>query len=211
MTDRGYSVGGKYRPREVTPSSHPYKPEKEVHPLSPDNISEYAKLYANRVAMLYGLYSLKAFQYPWRCAEIGVYEGIFSQSILDVMHPKELHLFDINTAPIMQSVRSRGEVTVKEGDSSTNLAVYPDESFDFIYIDGDHSYEGVQKDADVAKLKVRPGGILAFNDYTIWSYYEMAEYGVPYVVNNLCVLEGFKVIAFAFMHHGYHDIALVKP
>jgi hypothetical protein len=108
----------------------------------------------------------------------------------------------------MQSVRSRGEVTVKEGDSSKNLNVYPDGYFDFIYIDGDHSYEGVQKDADVAKTKIKKDGIIAFNDYTLWSFYEMAEYGVPYVVNNLCINDEFKVIAFAFMHHGYHDIAL---
>lgn len=41
---------------------------------------------------------------------------------------------------------------------------YPDGAFDFVYIDGDHSYEGVVKDIQNYKSKVKPGGVMAFHD-----------------------------------------------
>jgi predicted O-methyltransferase YrrM len=39
--------------------------------------------------------------------------------------------------------------------------------FDFIYIDGDHTAEQVTKDAKNAWLLLKPGGIMAFDDY-LW-------------------------------------------
>lgn len=39
--------------------------------------------------------------------------------------------------------------------------------FDFIYIDGDHTSEQVAKDAKNAWLLLKPGGIMAFDDY-LW-------------------------------------------
>jgi len=42
------------------------------------------------------------------------------------------------------------------------------ETFDFIYIDGDHTAYGVLKDAVNAFESLNPGGILAFDDYQ-WS------------------------------------------
>jgi predicted O-methyltransferase YrrM len=42
------------------------------------------------------------------------------------------------------------------------------ESFDFIYVDGDHTSYGVLKDAVSAFESLKPGGILAFDDYQ-WS------------------------------------------
>ena len=38
--------------------------------------------------------------------------------------------------------------------------------FDIIFIDGDHSYEGVKKDIAVWKNRVNPGGIIAGHDYS---------------------------------------------
>jgi cephalosporin hydroxylase len=35
---------------------------------------------------------------------------------------------------------------------------------DFLYIDGDHSYEGVRRDFELYSPLVRPGGIVAFHD-----------------------------------------------
>jgi predicted O-methyltransferase YrrM len=44
-----------------------------------------------------------------------------------------------------------------------------DEEFDFIYIDGDHSAEGVYSDAVLAFPLLKSGGILAFDDY-LWEH-----------------------------------------
>ena len=39
-----------------------------------------------------------------------------------------------------------------------------DNKVDFIFIDADHSYEGIKKDFEMYSLLVRKGGIIAFHD-----------------------------------------------
>jgi predicted O-methyltransferase YrrM len=39
-----------------------------------------------------------------------------------------------------------------------------DNKVDFLFIDGNHSYEGVKKDFEMYSLLVRKGGIIAFHD-----------------------------------------------
>jgi len=46
---------------------------------------------------------------------------------------------------------------------------------DFLFIDGDHSYEGVKKDFEMYSLLVRKGGIIAFHDI-VPDYY--TKYGI---------------------------------
>lgn len=43
---------------------------------------------------------------------------------------------------------------------------FADNDFDFIYIDGDHTYEGVSRDLDLFLPKIKKGGIVAGHDYT---------------------------------------------
>ncbi len=63
------------------------------------------------------------------------------------------------------------------------LAQFPDEHFDWIYIDGDHSYEGASRDARVAATKVKPGGHLVFNDFAHADPY-LGAYGVHRALSN---------------------------
>jgi predicted O-methyltransferase YrrM len=54
------------------------------------------------------------------------------------------------------------------GDSFTNLqGIY--DTYDFIYIDGNHTTVGVLLDAELSWPKLKSGGILAFDDYT-WTH-----------------------------------------
>ena len=47
--------------------------------------------------------------------------------------------------------------------------LYPNDSLDFVFIDGNHSYESVKLDIESWYPKVKSGGILAGHDYdTIW-------------------------------------------
>ena len=117
---------------------------------------------------------------------------------------------DRKVSRISTSVLHHPNVVVHHGDSSVELAKAPDRLFDSIYVDGDHSPAGVQRDTDVVKRKLRPGGIVAFNDYTLWSVIEQAPYGICHAVASL-LDEGFKLIAYAFQFQGYPDVALVAP
>lgn len=42
--------------------------------------------------------------------------------------------------------------------------IFKNEQIDFLFIDGDHSYEGVKKDYQMYSPLVRAGGIIAFHD-----------------------------------------------
>ena len=42
---------------------------------------------------------------------------------------------------------------------------FPDGGLDLVFLDGDHSLEGVRKDLELWAPKLRPGGILAGRDY----------------------------------------------
>ena len=55
------------------------------------------------------------------------------------------------------------------GPSKEGLATLPDDSVDLIYVDGDHEYSGVCADLEIARRKVRIGGIIAMNDYYLVS------------------------------------------
>lgn len=50
-------------------------------------------------------------------------------------------------------------------DSVSAAATYPDASLDFVFIDGDHLYEGVLADIKAWLPKVKPGGTIAGDDY----------------------------------------------
>jgi predicted O-methyltransferase YrrM len=53
--------------------------------------------------------------------------------------------------------------------------ILKDNKVDFLFIDGDHSYEGVKKDFEMYSPLVRKGGIIAFHDI-IPDYY--TRYGI---------------------------------
>lgn len=50
------------------------------------------------------------------------------------------------------------------GDSSWTLGIHDDESIDVAFIDGDHSYEGIQKDLKAAWPKMKENGYILCHD-----------------------------------------------
>jgi predicted O-methyltransferase YrrM len=52
-------------------------------------------------------------------------------------------------------------------DSMTFSKIIADESLDFIFIDGDHSYEGALRDFQTFYPKIRSGGIFAGHDFNV--------------------------------------------
>jgi predicted O-methyltransferase YrrM len=62
---------------------------------------------------------------------------------------------------------------------------FPDESIDFVFIDGDHSYEGCAKDIDLWYPKLKEGGLLSGHDYR-----DGRNYGVKQAVHEFAAREG---------------------
>lgn len=129
------------------------------------------------------------------CAEIGVWKGGFSSSILRVVQPTCLHLIDpwkhqegeqylkawfgtkykfgqkgmdkIHARVVKRYAQQiqRGTVTVDRGTASEAFAKLPDAYFDWVYIDGNHLYDYVKEDLAVCLAKVKPGGYITGDDY----------------------------------------------
>ncbi len=127
-------------------------------------------------------------------AEIGVFKGDFSAKILEVANPKKLYLIDpwqLNESPKHKNARyGPKKSSVDHQDSlhqsildkfSDNIASnqvvvirkysqdaaqdIADLSLDFVYIDGDHAYDGVKQDIESYYPKVKHGGLLIGDDY----------------------------------------------
>jgi precorrin-6B methylase 2 len=146
------------------------------------------------------------------CAEIGTQTGDFAKLIISVMQPVKLHIYDIDYTAFdyahFTPAMERGTVELHQGDSSTLLANVPDRHFDFIYIDGDHSYEGIVKDLEQAARKIKHEGWIVCNDYTIYSPLEEMQYGVYRAVNEFCIAQGFEIVYLGLHPWSYHDVAL---
>jgi SAM-dependent methyltransferase len=147
------------------------------------------------------------------CAEVGVFRGDFSQAILDICRPAELHLVDddlrtYDVAGRFAEQIASGTVKLHQGDSATTLATLEDGRFAMIYIDADHSHAGVARDIAAAHRKLRADGLLVFNDYTFWSSAECLPYGVMHAVHEFCLAEGWEFALLALNWYGYFDVAL---
>jgi hypothetical protein len=155
-------------------------------------------------------------------AEVGTLYGHFAEKILSITKPIKLHIIDINLSLFKKELELKQKeillekiedntIELHQGDSSWILGNFPDDYFDWIYIDADHSYEGVRKDIQEGHTKLKEDGLLIFNDYTHWSMCELISYGVPRAVNEFCIANNWEIVLFALDSHlGYHDVAIKR-
>ena len=144
--------------------------------------------------------------------EVGTHMGAFAKAIIAANTPQKLHLLDWDFSafeyPAFQEAIDSGAVEIHGGDSANALSSFPSDYFDWLYIDADHTYEGVSRDIKAAVRTVKPEGLLVFNDYTYWSQTESEAYGVAAAVHELCIFDGWEMLAFALSPRGYHDVAI---
>ncbi len=118
-------------------------------------------------------------------AEIGVQQGEFSKIIRATWKGKYLHLIDrwrsdddykdiANVSDethkqfyfkVLNLFADDQGVFVYKMDSNFAAQQFPDNYFDWIYLDADHSYDGCKKDLNVWYPKLKPGGIFAGHDF----------------------------------------------
>ncbi|MDP2649452.1 MAG: class I SAM-dependent methyltransferase [bacterium] len=55
---------------------------------------------------------------------------------------------------------------------------YKKRTYQYIYIDGDHSYEGVKKDFNLFWSRLEKGGLMVFHDVTVKEYPGLPKFGV---------------------------------
>jgi predicted O-methyltransferase YrrM len=100
------------------------------------------------------------------------------------------------------------EIVRKTSDEAAKAWSRP---IDMIFIDGDHSYEGVKRDWDLFVPHVRPFGVVVFHD-TLWDirpdpkFPPRADMGVPRFVDELRV-QGYPVLTI----DQNFGVSLVQP
>lgn len=91
----------------------------------------------------------------------------------DVRAGRLYEVFLANTAPVAEQVKPI------RSDSAAAASQFADASIDFLYIDANHSYERVLRDLIAWYPKVKPGGLIAGDD---WCFADAGELGVRHAV-----------------------------
>jgi len=116
-------------------------------------------------------------------AEIGVFTGRNSESMLDSLDIKKLYLIDPYKDNVAGFTREEAINSIKI-EAHNRLDKYADrivwlqkksedaildieEDLDFVYIDGNHRYEYVKKDIELYAAKVKDGGLVAGHDFDV--------------------------------------------
>lgn len=126
-------------------------------------------------------------------AELGVFTGLFSTQLLRYARPRKAYFVDpwglahgthfpdwgrytafgrLATQDAERLARARiaaasgdTETTVVVGYSTDFLASIPDEALDWVYLDSSHSYAGTRDELALLSHKLKPGGIVAGDDW----------------------------------------------
>ncbi|KKT37763.1 MAG: hypothetical protein UW26_C0025G0002 [Candidatus Collierbacteria bacterium GW2011_GWF1_44_12] len=118
-------------------------------------------------------------------AEIGVYRGEYSETLLKSI--PDLKLFGIDLWELYKGYRDYRKDDISDAHreaiertkdfncqlikdwSHEAVKQFADESLDFVYIDGNHSFEHTVQDIALWSKKVKKGGIVYGHDFEDWS------------------------------------------
>ena len=129
------------------------KPPAEI----PSNVMANARLHSDRRV------ALQAHVTPEtgaRMVEVGTMTGVLAKYLIRYFRPSELVVMDVDswaigqckgrTVQVARETQIGTNVSCIKGDSKVNLQALPDNTYDLIYIDGAHDYNGVCNDVCAA-------------------------------------------------------------
>jgi hypothetical protein len=208
------------------PASRPAFAQPET--IQRQHVADNARLFADRSDMVGAL----ALPPDATIVEVGVGLGTFSEFMLRTLSPHQFVAIDnfrLHELPELWG-RSTKEVfgqqthaewyrsalsqyaarmIICEGDSAEELAGFPDDHFDMVYLDADHTYEGVRRDGQQAVAKVKSTGFIVFNDYMLLDH-GGNPYGVVQFVNELLQTGDWLVWGLSLHPLMYCDITLCR-
>lgn len=132
--------------------------------------------------------------------EIGTWRGEYALNMINILKPVAFFAVDpyrifpgMVSAPgseynnqtdldnlannVQQKLEEAGGKLIRELSCDASLE-FANEGLDVVYVDGDHTYEGVKTDIECWWPKVRPGGILCGDDYVKSTTGKGFDYGV---------------------------------
>jgi hypothetical protein len=139
-------------------------------------------------------------------AEIGVNEGDFSEKILSLCQPEKLVLIDVWASKryhggLFDKVKNRfasqiagGQIEIMRDLSFGAIAACKDRSFDWVYLDTDHTYDTTRRELELLRPKMKKGGIIAGHDYIVGNWNAGHRYGVVEAVREFCLKYNWEMI-----------------
>lgn len=152
-------------------------------------------------------------------AEIGVLKGEFSAQLLHSCAPQRLHLIDpweeqtgdyrFDLSNTNQSTQNElhdhvrqtfaseiaaGQVVLHREYSNKAAPGFADGYFDWIYIDGDHTYKGVTDDLELYAPKLKGTGLILGDDFINSAYYIQMKFGVVEAVQDFVRKHGYEFL-----------------
>lgn len=140
------------------------------------------------------------------CAEIGVDQGDFTDAILRVTQPRQLHLVDTwgtrrYNETKFEQVRNRfaqeqrsDTVVIHRKLSLAAVSDFEDDYFDWIYLDTTHAYELTAQELRAYAPKIKQGGLMCGHDYSMGNWIKAYRYGVIEAVHEFCVADGWELV-----------------
>ncbi|GAB2690125.1 class I SAM-dependent methyltransferase [Aliiglaciecola aliphaticivorans] len=137
--------------------------------------------------------------------ELGVATGSFSKCILEYASPSKLYLVDVwgsqrynqglldNIQQLFNTQVQANEVVIKRKLSHEAVSDFPDQYFDWIYIDTTHKYKQTKLELELYAAKMKPGGIIAGHDYSMGNWAKSFRYGVIEAVHEFCVTHNWRL------------------
>lgn len=152
-------------------------------------------------------------------AEIGVAFGDFSGEILARTAPRKLHLIDAwgtdRYRAGLDRIRDKyagqiesGRVEIHRGLSTEVLAGFPAASFDWVYIDTDHTYATTLAELRLCRDRLKPGGRIAGHDFCTGNVVSAVPYGVVEAVAEFCLEDGWEFEFLALDPSGHFSFCI---
>jgi len=147
-------------------------------------------------------------------AEIGVNEGDFSEKIISICQPKKLVLIDVWASKryhggLFDKVKARfanlihsQQIEIIRDLSFGAIAQCPDQYFDWVYLDTDHTYNTTRRELELLRPKMKSGGIIAGHDYIMGNWNAGYRYGVVEAVREFCLKYNWEMI---YLTHELND------
>jgi hypothetical protein len=189
--------------RQLYRITRTFKPVPYSKPL-PQKLLSNCRFFASRLEMLNHLPSNGI------VAELGAYRGDFAKEILKRNSPKELHTVDIDDSQFDRSLASDPRLTFHHGFTHEVIDSFPDNHFDWVYIDAGHDYASVSQDSHAAAPKIKPGGYMVFNDFAHLDVH-FGQYGVHRAAVDFAVEKQWALSHFAYEPGALYDVALQRP
>lgn len=146
---------------------------------------------------------------PIKIIEIGVFKGEFLNYLYKNCQPSIIDAIDLFDGEMCSGNADGNYVThynmnvsynellrkyentnvnIIKADSSTYLNSVDNNSYDIIYIDGDHTYNGVKKDLEAAFKAIKHNGYIMGHDYemNMKKAHTAYNFGVKQAVDNFC-------------------------